>query len=638
MRGLWQLLQAPCAPEVEVLAAKPCREGLAHLAGAATPEGARRVVETGLLPLLEAALAAGWTRERAARELAAPFLTLCARAVAAGEYRPQAPGTKGLEALLPGLRPGRDLAYFFEALLPGCAEAVACLGWERFAYPLYRLARALWLRGRRPEEWLSPLADWRELTAVYGLKVLLRWWQLDARFSPPAVRLEAAAWWAAHPLPRVTGLLAALLGREGDPDVCRELVRLLAQRPGGEAHLLECLKKDRRPFVLAAAIDALWAKIPAQDLWAACRENGHLAPYRPRLASPAQPAPAAPPRNLFTFHTRGKVYAAPWAENGMVFVACCDRKLYALDARTGSLLWEFTAGEEIYAGPCGWRGMVYFGCHDGKVYALERRAGKKIWDFATEGVIFSSPVVAGGTLFVGSYDCRVYALDARTGALKWAATTGGGVRAAPAVAGGRVLAGSEDWRVYAFCAQTGRLLWQATTSGPVRSSPVVAGETVYAGTADGRLYALDLETGVVRWVFRTRGALDAPPCYHQGILYVASRGRRVCAVDALTGRTHWVFRAPDEVCAPPVICGQTLFVAARSGHLYALSAVTGRCSWHFHAGGHVYAALHLADGVLYVGTHNHRLLALEVDPFPAEQRAREDLLRLRNLLEEGEEA
>lgn len=637
MKELLRLLRESLSPEVEVLASKACRESLALLAKAATPKGAQQLVESALLPLLKAALAEGWTREKAIWELAVPFLRLCTQALSAGEFQLQVPKQRGLEALLPGILPERDLGYFFYVLLPGCAPAVVRQGWEHFAVPLYKLAKALCLQGRRLEEWLSPLVEWQELTAVYGLEVLLRWWQLDARFSPPAERLKALSWWADRLLPQVTRLLAAMLEKETDPSVWQALTQLLAQRPDGEPHLLERLKKEHRPFALAAILRALLKRTPAQSLWAVCRENSHLSPFWPRVAASTLPPLATPPKTLFTFHTKGKVYAAPWAENGILFVACCDRKIYALDARSGSPLWEFTAGEEIYTSPCSWRGILYFGCHDGKVYALEMRSGKKLWDYATEGVIFSSPVVANGTLYVGSYDCRLYALDARTGALKWAAATGGGIRSTPFVTDGCVLVGSEDWRVYAFCPLTGRLLWQVTTSGPVRSSPVVAGETVYAGTADGRLYALDVKTGTTRWVFKTRGSLDAAPCYHQGLLYVASRGKRVCAVDALTGKGRWVFRAQDEICASPAIHGQTLYVAAKSGRLYALSAVNGRCLWHFHVGGHVYAALRLANGILYVGTHNHRVLALEIDPFPEEQRAREDLLCLLSLLGEGGE-
>ena len=95
--------------------------------------------------------------------------------------------------------------------------------------------------------------------------------------------------------------------------------------------------------------------------------------------------------------------------------------------------------------------MVYVGNHNGRLYAIDATSGKLAWEFRTEaarldpmkllnpdgslnreafapvfgdfqdmyvdfyrfvsiGAIFSSPVVDGGTVFVGSMDGTLYAL------------------------------------------------------------------------------------------------------------------------------------------------------------------------------------------------------------------------------------
>jgi len=617
-----------------VLTHAACRASLARLANAAMPAGARHVVESSVLPVVEAALAEGWTVDRLARDLTAPLLDLCATAIAAGEYHPEAAEREDLAALLSGALPVQDLRYYFRVLLPSCAPAVARYGFRRFALPLYELARALYRRGRRPEEWLAPLAEWPELTAAHGLEVLLRWWELDRRLSPPERRLKALKWWAKQPVSRVSALLAEQLGSEDVPLLQHLLVRLLAERPDGLNRLKELLKTERRPGVLATMLRELRERESARRLWRACRTNPHLEPLWLRVEATAAPARRVPaPTVLFTFNTRGKVYATPWEEGGILCVACCDRKVYALDAHSGTPLWEFLAPEEVYSGPCGWRGALYFGCHDGKVYALELQTGRKLWDYATDGVIYSSPVVAEGMLYIGSYDTKLYALDARSGALRWAAATGGGVRSTPCVVNQYVLVGSEDWRVYAFHAATGRLIWQTATHGPVRSSPLVVADRAYIGAGDGGFYALDVETGAVRWVFKARAPVDATPCYYRGLLFVASRDWRLYALDEVTGRSRWVFRARDEICASPVVHAGVLYVGARDGRLYGLDAATGRRLWEFATGGHIYSALRLAGGILYVGTHNHRVFALEVEPLPDEDHARAELTHLLRVLD-----
>jgi hypothetical protein len=94
-------------------------------------------------------------------------------------------------------------------------------------------------------------------------------------------------------------------------------------------------------------------------------------------------------------------------------------------------------------------GLVYAGSVDNKVYALNATTGTPIWNYTTGGTVVS-PAVAGGVVFVGSADYRVYALNTTTGALIWNYTTGSWVNSSPAVAGGVVFVGSADGTVYAF--------------------------------------------------------------------------------------------------------------------------------------------------------------------------------------------
>jgi len=605
-------------PAARILAHGACVASVARLVAVAGAPSARTVLARAVLPVARAAAGAG-DIEGPARDLVAPLIDLCSRAVAAGEYDPGAGERPGpAELLRGGLRPRHDLGYFFHTVLPACAAAAVRFGMAGFVLPLYELACALCRTGRGLQA-LAALVQWRELAAAHGLEVWLRWLELDSRRVAPARRRAALEWWAGRHVPGVTQLLAEQSALETDPGLRRFLVRAVAQRPDGPALLRQRLRRDACPEALAALLRELLEVESPRRLLLDCLANPVLKSRLEGLRAAAGRRPRVwQPHLLFAFETRGKVYATPWEEEGILCVACCDRKVYGLDARTGARLWEFQVPEEVYSSPCGWRGVLYFGCHDGKVYALEIRTARKLWEHATGGVIYSSPAVVDGTLFIGSYDGKVYALDARTGALRWTAATGGGVRSAPWAGNGYVLVGSEDRRVYALQASTGRVLWEAPTQAPVRSSPVMVGDTVYVGSGDGRLYALDAAKGEVRWTFRARGPVDATPCVHRGLVVVGSRDRRLYALEAATGRRRWSFRTGDEICAAPVAHGETLYVAARNGRVYALEAHTGRKLWEFATGGQVYSSPRLAAGVLYVGTHNHRVFALEVEPLPDE--------------------
>jgi outer membrane protein assembly factor BamB len=85
------------------------------------------------------------------------------------------------------------------------------------------------------------------------------------------------------------------------------------------------------------------------------------------------------------------------------------------------------------------------------VYALDASTGALLWNYTTGGgYVRSSAVVANGVVYVGSGDNNLYALGATTGALLWKYTTGCAVESSPVVANGVVYVGSKDNNVYAF--------------------------------------------------------------------------------------------------------------------------------------------------------------------------------------------
>ena len=63
------------------------------------------------------------------------------------------------------------------------------------------------------------------------------------------------------------------------------------------------------------------------------------------------------------------------------FGSSADNKVYALDARTGQVLWEFYTDGPVRLAPTVWKGKVYVGSDDGFVYCLGARDGRVVWTF-----------------------------------------------------------------------------------------------------------------------------------------------------------------------------------------------------------------------------------------------------------------
>ena len=92
---------------------------------------------------------------------------------------------------------------------------------------------------------------------------------------------------------------------------------------------------------------------------------------------------------------------------------------------------------------------IFVGCHDKRVHALDPKTGRSLWAFRTKARVNSSPVVVGKRLFVGSSDGRIYGLDATSGREVWRFEARA-VEASPAVAAGRMVIGAMDGNLYCF--------------------------------------------------------------------------------------------------------------------------------------------------------------------------------------------
>jgi len=249
-----------------------------------------------------------------------------------------------------------------------------------------------------------------------------------------------------------------------------------------------------------------------------------------------------------------------------------DGEVVALSVGAGRVRWRRQIGASetspLLAGT-----RLYVGDWLGKVYALNARTGTIIWTFQTGGPVKGAVALSGGRLFVGSYDGHLYALSAATGRLIWKAA--GDVRifghgtfySTPAVAYGRVYIGSTDGKVYSFGADSGKRRWSHSTGGYVYGSPAVWNGRVYVGSYDHNFYAFDAATGAVRWQFTANGPISGSATVIDGIVYFATLRGRTYALNARTGKPVWSF--PDGKYTPVVADRKRVYLLG-FGKIYGL--------------------------------------------------------------------
>ena len=133
--------------------------------------------------------------------------------------------------------------------------------------------------------------------------------------------------------------------------------------------------------------------------------------------------------------------ATPLVHDGVMYTTSAWSVVYALDARTGTVLWrhdpqvpkehaKFVCCDVVNRGVALYRDRVYVGTIDGRLVALDRKTGASVWTVQTtpkDGpyAITGAPRIAGGRVVIGNAGSEfavrgfLSAYDAATGALAW---------------------------------------------------------------------------------------------------------------------------------------------------------------------------------------------------------------------------
>ena len=56
-------------------------------------------------------------------------------------------------------------------------------------------------------------------------------------------------------------------------------------------------------------------------------------------------------QTLWVFKTGGKIWSSPAVANGIVYVASFDHNLYAINAKTGTKMWNYSLGSNLIVHP-----------------------------------------------------------------------------------------------------------------------------------------------------------------------------------------------------------------------------------------------------------------------------------------------
>jgi PQQ-dependent dehydrogenase (methanol/ethanol family) len=264
----------------------------------------------------------------------------------------------------------------------------------------------------------------------------------------------------------------------------------------------------------------------------------------------------------------GDQQSTPVVVDGVMYVQSASQKVFAIDAKTGQVKWQYAAGGSNFnlRGVAVADGKVFSSLQGRRVVALDKETGALLWQ-TTLGCAPAGPtcefpggstptavVYHEGLIYVGtgggdgSYRGRGYALNANDGSIAWVFWG----PAAPGTIGGDTWEG-ESWR--------------------------------NGGAAPWIHPAVDPDLDLVYWTFGNPFPVTNGANRGGDNLFSAS----IVAIEAKTGKHRWHFQTSrhdlwdyDNTMAPVLMDirvhgkkRKAVVVAGKTGYLYILDRVTG---------------------------------------------------------------
>ncbi len=298
------------------------------------------------------------------------------------------------------------------------------------------------------------------------------------------------------------------------------------QIPGGLTRQADAAPLARTGLTIAGQVPAYtpvtgaMLEHPADGDWLMFRRN-----YQGWSFSPLKQIDAGNVKNLqlkwaWAMNEGGANEVTPIVHDGIMFLSNTDNIVQALDAKTGTLVWEYRIGPRspyLYGGNRSlalYQDKVFIATTDAHVVALDARTGKLVWNVAmstnhhsqTGGVMVIHGKVLVGLTGCSSYStekCAIIAYDANTGAQDWRFST----IALKGTPGGDTWnglddlyrAGGEAWIAGTYDPELNLTYWGVAQAKPwMRASRGTAsGAALYTSAT----VALDPDTGKLKWYY-----------------------------------------------------------------------------------------------------------------------------------------
>ncbi len=325
-----------------------------------------------------------------------------------------------------------------------------------------------------------------------------------------------------------------------------------------------------------------------------------------------------------------KTFSASRSGDVLAFDVKTGKKIWQVDLsdiNNERSFWDSNVSALVAGGPITGMSKIFLGTENGKIFALDAETGSLVWQGNVKGEIITAPAIDSGILVVNTASGIMSAFNAVNGEELWSiqqdvpALTLRGV-SAPVIASGGVLVGTGKGDVSVYILDKGQQGWSTEVgeaSGStelervidVDSAPVVFGDKIYAISSRGNLVAIDLSSGRILW--KRQYSSYRQISVHRNDIYLTNTLGHVYAINRISGIERWsnLTLANRGVTGPAVI-DDYIVVGDFEGYLHWLNQETGEIVARHHVDDSgIYSTPTVDNNVLYSQSRDGDLQAIE---------------------------
>ena len=255
-----------------------------------------------------------------------------------------------------------------------------------------------------------------------------------------------------------------------------------------------------------------------------------------------------------------------------VYVPLKTGKLEAIARETGKTLWSVQLNTA-------WPPVIdsvghLFAVTDFTVRALDASTGSELWNYRSQQKLSGTPLLAGYSLIITTTGGEALSLQASSGELLWKSSlTNPSLGHTVTTDQSLIVFSQEGGFITALQQNNGVAAWSKQIPGNL-STPVSARDRIFVGSTENFFYALDARNGTELWKWRTGGDVIGAAA-DEDLVYFLSLDNVIRAVNRSNGNQRWKATMSIRPVAPPRITTGTVIVSGVSTQIYGYVSDTG---------------------------------------------------------------